>query len=145
MARPSAIAQTTSGVLLDALAALGVESVGLGTPYSEPVGARLGSFVSEAGYHVTGVANMELHDVIGPVADDAVMDLARQVASGCPDAVFLACTGVPTLDLIVPLETDLGVPVLAANQVTMWAALGSLGMRSPLAHQSLLGTEWRPT
>ena len=140
----AAIAQTTSGALLDALAALGVGSVGLGTPYTEPVGARLGSFVSEAGYHVTGVTNMELHDVIGPVADDAVIDLARQASAGLPDAVFLACTGVPTLDLIVPLEADLGIPVLTANQVTMWAALGSVGMRSPLSDQSLLGTEWRP-
>jgi hypothetical protein len=28
-----------------------------------------------------------------------------------------------TYDLIVPLECELGKPVLAANQVTMWAAL----------------------
>ena len=137
------VAQTTSGALLDALAALGVERVGLGTPYTESVGARLGAFVAEAGYGVTGVTNMELHDVIGPVADDAVIDLARHAAAGGPDAVFLACTGVPTIDLIGPLESDLGLPVLTANQVTMWAALGSIGMHSPLVHQRLLGIEWK--
>ena len=137
------IAQTTSGALLDALATLGVVRVGLGTPYTERVGARLGSLVAEAGYEVTGVANMELHDVIGPVADDAVIDLAHHAAAGDPDAVFLACTGVPTIDLIAPLEADLGLPVLTANQVTMWAALGSIGMRSPLVHQRLLSLEWK--
>lgn len=139
----AAVAQTTSGALLDALAALGVERIGLGTPYTESVGARLGFFLTEAGYHVTDVVNMELHDVIGPVADDMVIDLARRAAGGRPDAVFLACTGVPTLDLINPLEADLEMPVLTANQVTMWAALGSIGMRSPLASQRLLRTEWR--
>ena len=139
----TAVAQTTSGALLDALAALGIERIGLGTPYTESVGARLGSFLTEAGYHVTGVINMELHDVIGPVADDAVIDLARQATAGRPEAVFLACTGVPTIDLIAPLEADLGMPVLTANQVTMWAALGSIGMRSPLVSQRLLGIGWQ--
>lgn len=137
------LAQTTSGALLDALAVLGVKRIGLGTPYTDPVGARLGSFLAEAGYQVTGVVNMELHDVIGPVADDAVIDLARRAAAGGPDAVFLACTGVPTIDLIAPLEDDLGMPVLTANQVTMWAALGSIGMRSPLTSQRLLGIGWK--
>ena len=35
------------------------------------------------------------------------------------------------------------MPVLTANQVTMWAALGSIGMRSPLVSQCLLRAGWR--
>ena len=29
----------------------------------------------------------------------------------------------PTYDIVAPLEAELGIPVLTANQVTMWACL----------------------
>ena len=47
-------------------------------------------------------------------------------ASGC-EAVFVSCTNLPTYDVIAPLEAELGMPVLTANQVTMWAALRRVG------------------
>ena len=47
--------------------------------------------------------------------------LVRDVtASGC-EAVFVSCTNLPTYDIVAPLEAELGIPVLTANQVTMWA------------------------
>ena len=138
------ISQTTSGALIDAIDALGVRRLGIGTPYQPDVGNRLASFVEEAGYEVTATANMGLHDVVGPVDDEAVRDLAFAAAQGGPDAVFLACTGVPTIDLIEPLERELQIPVLTANQVTMWAALGAAGARPAGLDQQLLRHPWRP-
>ena len=74
----AAVAQTTSGALLDALAAWESSGSGSGRPTQSRSAPDSGPFLTEAGYHVTGVTNMELHDVIGPVADDAVIGLTRQ-------------------------------------------------------------------
>jgi maleate isomerase len=49
--------------------------------------------------------------------------------------VFLACTNLPTYDLIAPLERMLGKPVLTANQVTMWAVLRALHSEAQVAEQ----------
>ncbi|MCI0800784.1 MAG: decarboxylase, partial [Chloroflexi bacterium] len=44
------------------------------------------------------------------------------------DALFLSGTNWRTVDLLRMMESDLGIPVFSANQVTMWAALGRLGI-----------------
>ena len=49
--------------------------------------------------------------------------LVRDVAAAGCEAVFVSCTNLPTYDIVAPLEDELGIPVLTANQVTMWACL----------------------
>jgi len=45
---------------------------------------------------------------------EAVRTLARR----CPlDGVFLSCTNLRTLDILAPLQAELGLPVLSSNQV----------------------------
>jgi maleate isomerase len=56
-----------------------------------------------------------------------VRDLARAAHIDGADAVFLSCTNLPTYDVLPSLEAELGMPVLSANLVTMWAALRHLG------------------
>jgi maleate isomerase len=41
--------------------------------------------------------------------------------------VCVACTNLPTYDLIASVEAELGKPVVTANQATMWASLRRLG------------------
>ena len=55
-------------------------------------------------------------------------DLVRRADRQEARAVFVACTNLPTYDLIAPLEQELGKPVLTANQVTLWAGLRRLGL-----------------
>jgi maleate isomerase len=52
--------------------------------------------------------------------------------------VFVSCTNLPTYDVIAPMEAELGIPVLTANQVTMWAALRRTGHRALGTGQRLL-------
>ena len=59
----------------------------------------------------------------------------RRPRAGCPayrpeaDAIFLACTGVPTIGLLAELTQRFGIPVLSANQVTMWSCKKAPGKR----------------
>ncbi|MFD8392143.1 decarboxylase [Streptomyces sp. NPDC059680] len=130
---------TTSGALLEALAELRIRRVALVTPYTVSVTRALEDFVAEAGVEVTGCAFMGLTRHIWQVPYRDVVAMARQAVSpGTADALFISCTNLPTYDVIPQLEAELRIPVLSANQVTMWAALRRLGTRAVGPYQALL-------
>ncbi|MGJ5755625.1 maleate isomerase [Streptomyces puniciscabiei] len=130
---------TTSGALLEALAELRIRRVALVTPYTVSVTRALEDFVAEAGVEVTGCAFMGLTRHIWRVPYRDVVAMARQaVRPGTADALFISCTNLPTYDVIPQLEAELRIPVLSANQVTMWAALRRLGTRAVGPYQALL-------
>ncbi|MFJ8144826.1 decarboxylase [Streptomyces sp. NPDC096094] len=130
---------TTSGALLDALAELGVRRVALVTPYTVSVTRALEAYVAEAGVTVTGCAFMGLTRHIWKVPYRDVADMARQAVPGpgAADALFISCTNLPTYDVIPQLEAELRIPVISANQVTMWAALRRLGTPAVGPYQAL--------
>ncbi|MBB5924744.1 maleate isomerase [Streptomyces echinatus] len=132
-------ALTTSGALLEALAELGARRVALVTPYTVSVTRALEDYVAQAGARVTGCAYMGLTRHIWRVPYRDVVDMARRAARpGTADALFLSCTNLPTYDVIPQLEAELRMPVISANQVTMWAALRRLGTRAVGPYQALL-------
>lgn len=118
---------TTSGAMLSALQALGVGRVAVATPYNAELTDRLVAFLAEAGIATTGTSHLGMEADIWRVSGDTVRELARAVPRDGAEAIFLSCTNLPTHDVIAPLEAELGIPVLSANLVTMWAALRHLG------------------
>ena len=64
--------------------------------------------------------------------------MAREAVADVPDALFISCTNLPTYDVIPQLEAELRMPVLSANQVTMWAALRRIGKEAVGPYQALL-------
>jgi maleate isomerase len=114
---------TTSGALLAALDALAARRVAVATPYDAALTARLEAFLAEAGVETTGAAYLNLGAEIWRVTTESVIELAEGLSVSGADAVFLSCTNLPTYDAIAVLERRLGLPVLSANLVTLWAAL----------------------
>lgn len=129
---------TTSGALLEALAELDVRRVALVTPYTGSLTRALEDYLREAGAAVTGRAFLGLTRHIWKVPYRAVVDMARQAVTGAADALFISCTNLSTYDVIPQLEAELRMPVLSANQVTMWAALRRIGARAVGPYQALL-------
>ncbi|MFJ9583871.1 maleate cis-trans isomerase family protein [Streptomyces acidicola] len=129
---------TTSGALLDALSELGVRRLALVTPYTVSVTLALEEYLAEAGITVTGRAFMGLTRHIWKVPYRDVVDMARRAVRAPADALFISCTNLPTYDVIPQLEAELRMPVISANQVTMWAALRHLGTRAVGPYQALL-------
>lgn len=119
---------TTSGTLLEALDALGVERLAVGTPYDAEVSDRLSDFLRETGREVVANAFLGLTDNIFRVRRETVMELALAADRPEAEAVFLSCTNLRTLDVLEEATHRLGKPVLSANQVTMWAALRAAGL-----------------
>ncbi|MFD7918377.1 decarboxylase [Streptomyces sp. NPDC059740] len=131
-------ALTTSGALLQALGEVGARRVAVVTPYTKSVTDSLESFLGEGGVHVTGRAYLGLTRHIWKVPYRDVVDMARQAVVGGADALFISCTNLPTYDVIPQLEAELRMPVLSANQVTMWSALRAIGAEAVGPYQALL-------
>ncbi|MEU2430420.1 decarboxylase [Streptomyces sp. NPDC007861] len=129
---------TTSGALLEALAELGACRIALVTPYTESVTRALEEYLGEAGVAVTGRAFLGLTRHIWKVPYRSVVDMARQAVVGAADALFISCTNLPTYDAIPQLEAELRMPVISANQVTMWSALRRIGVYAVGPYQALL-------
>lgn len=138
-------AVTTSGALIEALTELGARRVALVTPYTESVTRSLEEYVAEAGGTVTGRAFMGLTRHIWKVPYREVVEMAHRAvrAPATADVLFISCTNLPTYDVIPQLEAELRIPVISANQVTMWAALRRLGTRAVGPYQALLDSSAR--
>ncbi|MDI5967215.1 maleate cis-trans isomerase family protein [Streptantibioticus silvisoli] len=131
-------AVTTSGALLAALAEIGARRIAVVTPYTKSVTDSLEDYLGEAGIAVTGRAYLGLTREIWRVPYRDVVDMAREAAVGDADALFISCTNLPTYDVIPQLEAELRLPVLSANQVTMWSALRAIGVPAVGPYQALL-------
>lgn len=124
---------TTSGAVRQAMEALGIRRVGVGTPYDERCSRLLQSYLEEFGVSVASLVwappgdGRELVDI----THDQVATLAREAYRPDVDAVFLSCTALETFDLIEPLSKELGVVVLTSVQASMWATLSAAGAPMP--------------
>ncbi|CAN5702026.1 arylmalonate decarboxylase [soil metagenome] len=121
-------ALTTSGALLKALESLNARRVAVATPYDAEVTVKLSGFLAEAGYETVSSAFLGLTGDIFRVNRETVRLLARAADREEADAVFLSCTNLRTFEVLPEIEAELGKPVLAANQVTMWAAIRAAGL-----------------
>ncbi|MGH3350821.1 MAG: maleate cis-trans isomerase family protein [Nocardioides sp.] len=131
-------AVTTSGAVLASLSAHGVSRVAVATPYDAALSARFGSFLAEAGITVVSTGDLGLSHHIWEVPYETTLGLVRAADSDAAEAVVVSCTNLATYDIIGRLETELGKPVISANQATMWAALRLVG-RTPPTSGDLLG------
>ncbi|MER0244622.1 decarboxylase [Streptomyces sp. HSW2009] len=129
---------TTSGALLAALDELDAHRIALVTPYTKSVTDALEEYVAEADIAVVGRAYLGLTREIWRVPYRDVVDMARLAVVGSADALFISCTNLPTYDVIPQLEAELRMPVLSANQVTVWAALRAIGARAVGPYQALI-------
>jgi maleate isomerase len=131
---------TTAGAVADALSALGVTRLVLVTPYPDELNHLEKAFLGESGAVVVAMAGLGIVDAfsIGEVDVHEPYRLARrlweQEAAGPspPEATFISCTNLPTIDIIAELEQDTCAPVVASNQATLWACLRVVGCREPV-------------
>lgn len=133
-------AVTASGALVQAAEALGLRRLAIAVPYVPAVTDRLRGFLDEHGIEVVTSVGLGLQASIWKVGYRQVVDIVRSADRSEAEAVFVACTNLPTYDLIAPLEAELGKPVLTANQVTVWAALRAMGLEAVGADQQLVGS-----
>ena len=123
-------ATTTSTAAVKALRSLNAKRVAVVTPYLDEINDKFREFLEDSGFEVVAMKGMQLDsDEIALVPSKEVAQFVKCVPPNGADAVFVSCTNFATVDILDVLEQDLGVPVLSANQVTMWEALNLAGVK----------------
>lgn len=121
-------ASTCASAVL-ALSALSVERVALvHPPWFDAEENELGTaYFRSQGFNVVFAGSAALpEDPHGFDAADVCQWTAQNV-SGEPEAVFIGGNGFRAAAAIAPLEAELGLPVLTANQVLLWNLLAEAG------------------
>lgn len=138
-----AMVTTSATAILDALRATGVGRPALvGPPWLTRAGATAAErLFATAGVEVAGVVRLEAGDggcppwpaVSTPVRRWQLRphEVYRQVRRQLPttaDGVLVPSSGLRAVEAIAPLERDLGVPVVTANQAALWHCLQIAGI-----------------
>ncbi len=132
-------ATTTSTAVVRALETLHIRRVTVLAPYLDEVSERLRLFLEGNGLEVVGFSslNLGLGSDIGALSSSQVFELAKEADVPRSQGLFISCTALSTVDIIEPLESALGKPVVTSNQSTMWRALRMTGIED---HLQGLGT-----
>jgi maleate cis-trans isomerase len=122
-------ATSTSLAFIEALAALGARRVSVVATYPEAAAQALAKFLGEYGIEVASLQWLDAPSGLDAALIDQqrLTDAMRQAAANRPEAVVIPDTALPTMELLTRLEAIVGCPVLIANQVTLWAAMGLAG------------------
>jgi len=123
---------TAAQAITAALRHLGIKNVALGTPYPEAIGALGRAYWQAAGFEIAAHRRLEGVTNIYDVSAERAYQLAREADTRGADAVLLSGTGLPTADVLEPLEHDLGKPVISSVQASLWQALRLAGVRQPI-------------
>ena len=123
-------ARTTVLAYREIFGRLGARRIGLVTPYTGDVQARIQRNWGAEGFDCSGERHFGLADnfSFAEVPSSAIGEAIRAVvARGC-DVVALVCTNMDGARIGADLEGELGVPVLDSVAVTLWACLGAAGV-----------------
>ena len=124
---------TPSTATVAALQELGLRNICLITPYADWVTEKGKSFLQENGFHVPVSRGLGLGPLeTGKQTSGVARDLALDAFTEDCDGIFCSCTFFRAIEVIEEIENSLGVPVVTANQCTMWLLLRTAGYGRPV-------------
>ena len=125
------LATTQSNGLLDGLRGVNARRVAVATAYTDIVTERLKIFLQEYGFEVTSAKGLGFevvpqgaatHDILFKLGTDAY------ASSKKADALVVSCGALRTLNLIVPLENEIKVPVVSSTPHGLMNGVRLLGV-----------------
>ncbi len=127
--RPGVPVATPITGAVRAFDALGVRRIALLTPYGHARNRLIVEHLADAGLEiVAGGAFSTVKEVdYARISHDALRAAAADLFSSDAEALFISCTALRGLDLIVELETAFGRPVVTSTQALVWETLQLAG------------------
>lgn len=127
---PDTVACTTTDAILDALRVYHPEKITIVNPYVDEVSQLKSSYFKSCGYDIVSEHNMgyRLGRDIFSTLPGQTYRICRSTVTKDTQLLFISCTNLRTLEIIEPLEQDLGIPVITSNQASMWAMLRLAGV-----------------
>jgi arylmalonate decarboxylase len=124
-------ATTQSNGLLDGLRTANAKRVAIATAYTEEVTERLKIFLQEYGFEVTAARGLGFTKVPeGAATRDILYKLGTEsyADSKKADALVISCGALKTIDVIVPIEDTIKVPVISSTPHGLWHGVKMLGV-----------------
>jgi maleate cis-trans isomerase len=123
---------TTARAMVAELLAASVRVVDLVTPYSDAVNQGLAAFLAAADIAVGRIERLAAPDVdaLGRLTAADVAAAAGCLISSASDAIFIACSQLPTATVLSPLREACGKPVLSSIQATAAQVMLAVRQRS---------------
>jgi len=120
---------STADAMVDALRHDNVRSTAIVTPYLPAVNNGLRRYLQAAGIGVERLESFlcETTDVLCAITEVEVLNKALATVAPQAEALFIACSQLPTLNIIVPLRERLRLPVWSSIRATAWAVGQRLG------------------
>lgn len=111
---------TTAQSMVLELQSLGLQRIALVTPYHDQVNERLKRYLNDEGIEVLAFDSLRAPDVdaLGRITAQEVAAMARQVMRDDCQALFIACSQLPTFEILDPLSLEFQRPVLSSIQAT---------------------------
>ena len=121
---------TTANSMVESLRGAHAHDIALVTPYAAEVNGQLKSLLARAGIAVRRMSSFEAANVeeLGKIGQDAVVARARETMDRECDALFIACSQLPTRSIVGPLEKEFKRPVWSSIKATAWRACETLGV-----------------
>jgi maleate cis-trans isomerase len=121
---------TTASSMSAVLQDIGAKRIALVTPYLDPVNAQLKNFLDPAGIAIEVLSSFRAAtvDELAAITGEQIAARARETMKPGVDAMFIACSQLPTRAIIPGLERELGIPVWSSIRATAWQAASSAAM-----------------
>ncbi len=123
---------TMSSAIVQGLRKLSVKRVSTGTPLrASSMLERMKLFMEAYGFEVVATKKLELetHYQVSSQSPESVYVFLRSLNHADCDAIVINNANMRTLEVIEPLERDIGKPIVTGNQATMWACLRAIGLK----------------
>ena len=130
IAASTGISATTSMLALnDILARRGVRRLGLVSPYTEDVQARIAANYAALGIETVSERHLGIAEnfAFAAVPPERIAAMAREVAAARPEAIAIICTNLHAAPLAEALEAETGIPVLDTIATVAWGCLRLAG------------------
>ena len=126
---------STASALDAALAALDARKLVFISETAQEGHDKKKKYLVEAGYEIVAdkAACLKGSDEYCTTAPRFWFDMAMALKNDSADAYFLSCANIHSVDVIVSLERVLGKPVVTSNQVVLWSALRTAGLKDHVA------------
>jgi arylmalonate decarboxylase len=124
-------ATTQSNGLIDGLKTVNAKKIAVATAYTDTVTGRLQVFLEEHGFEVTFAKGLGYERIPeGAATQEILFNLGADCydKSRKADALVVSCGALRTLDLIVPLENRIKVPVVSSTPHGLMNGVRLLGV-----------------
>jgi len=126
-------ATTQSNGLVDGLKHVNARRVAVATAYTDTVTGRLKIFLEEHGFEIVSAKGLGYERIPEGAATQGILHelgVAAYADANRVDALVMSCGALRTIDLIVPLEGSIGVPVVSSTPHGLWHCARMLGLEA---------------